>query len=516
MISVLLYGRNDPHGYNLHKRAVISMNAIAAMLTHEDDEIIFIDYNTPDDIPTFIEAIADTLTEECRKMLRVIRVRPELHQKYYAHRTGLNALEPISRNIGLRRTNPKNKWILSTNTDMVFSSRIEGKSLSDLCVDLPKKLYEIPRFEVPESLWEAMDRKDSKALIKDMYEYGHDLHLEEIVGCYREAVYDGPGDFQLMPRDDLFAINGFDEEMILGWHCDSNLCRRFYLIYGETGILTDKLFGYHCDHTRTASISHKPTSTQNSWRRFIRNVFRPDIPEQAENWGHPNVDFEEFRPHESPTEMYASVLKGILKHSEPVVFEQGYTNKTWDKVYRKATHVLPYLATLIAPLHKKLVCGYCGNDPEMFALFAELWKRFGFTGKIVLFKPEQSMQSLLEVGRKTLGYTPALLDWHEIDTQSELLIFDVGNMGLLEDYKSVMQAKIWKNVVATQIASLAQKEIRDIRQGNHRMRKYVIINGVGTEPERLADKYLAATKTPFGTHIRHGYVVPPLTQQAAI
>jgi hypothetical protein len=53
MISVVLYGRNDQHGYNLHKRAALGLNCLAEVLDNADDEIIFVDYNTPDDIPTF-------------------------------------------------------------------------------------------------------------------------------------------------------------------------------------------------------------------------------------------------------------------------------------------------------------------------------------------------------------------------------------------------------------------------------------------------------------------------------
>ncbi len=65
MISVILYGRNDAHGYNLHRRAALSLNCLAEVLTDPDDEIVFVDYNTPDELPTFIEAIADTLTDRC-------------------------------------------------------------------------------------------------------------------------------------------------------------------------------------------------------------------------------------------------------------------------------------------------------------------------------------------------------------------------------------------------------------------------------------------------------------------
>ena len=65
MISVILYGRNDAHGYNLHRRAALSLNCLAEVLTDADDEIVFVDYNTPDELPTFVEALADTLTDRC-------------------------------------------------------------------------------------------------------------------------------------------------------------------------------------------------------------------------------------------------------------------------------------------------------------------------------------------------------------------------------------------------------------------------------------------------------------------
>src|SRR5437660_2159843 len=119
MISVILYGRNDSYGYNLHKRAALSINCIAQVLTNPDDEIIFVDYNTPDDYPTFPEAIQDTLTALAKKKLRILRARGYIHARYAA-RTHSVALEPIARNIAVRRSNPTNRWVLSTNTDMIF------------------------------------------------------------------------------------------------------------------------------------------------------------------------------------------------------------------------------------------------------------------------------------------------------------------------------------------------------------------------------------------------------------
>src|SRR3954471_10392297 len=153
MISVMLYGRNDNYGYNLHKRAALSINCMARVLTDLNDEILFVDYNTPDDYPTFPEAIQDTLTPLAKKKLRILRARADIHARY-ASRTHLAALEPVARNIALRRSNAANRWVLSTNTDMIFVPR-NASSLSEMVKHLPAGHYGTARFEIPESLWES-------------------------------------------------------------------------------------------------------------------------------------------------------------------------------------------------------------------------------------------------------------------------------------------------------------------------------------------------------------------------
>src|SRR6185312_12272113 len=147
MFSVIIYGRNDSHGYNLHKRAAISFNALAEVMSDPDDEILFVDYNSPDDHPTFPEAIADTLTEKVVERLRVLRVRSSVHERV-ARRTHLVAIEPIARNVAVRRSNPSNRWILSTNTDMIFVPRLRA-SLSEIAGGLADGFYHLPRFEIP-------------------------------------------------------------------------------------------------------------------------------------------------------------------------------------------------------------------------------------------------------------------------------------------------------------------------------------------------------------------------------
>src|SRR3984885_13836189 len=157
MLSLVLYGPNDNYGYNLHKRAALSLNCMAEVLTGKTDEIIFVDYNTPDDFPTFPEALADTLTEKARSLLRIIRVRPEIHRQRFESRTHLKAVEAVSRNVAIRRSNPANPWILSTNTDMIFVPRRES-SLTEAVAPFGDGFYCAPRIEIPETLWESYDR----------------------------------------------------------------------------------------------------------------------------------------------------------------------------------------------------------------------------------------------------------------------------------------------------------------------------------------------------------------------
>ena len=104
MLSVILYGRNDSHGYNYHKRLAISLNCIAEMLVSKNDEIIFIDYNSADDQPTVIEAVVDTLTEKAKSVLKVFRIRPP--KKRNKNDSALPG-EPLARNAAIVRTNPE-------------------------------------------------------------------------------------------------------------------------------------------------------------------------------------------------------------------------------------------------------------------------------------------------------------------------------------------------------------------------------------------------------------------------
>src|SRR5579872_5143958 len=294
MISVVLYGRNDNYGYNLHKRGALSLNCIAEVLDDANDEIIFVDYNTPDDLPTFPEAIQDTLTARARKYLRILRVRPRIHERFRS-KTRLLTIEPVARNIAVRRSSPSNRWVLSTNTDMIFVPQ-KTEFLTPIVKNLPRGLYHAPRIEIPETLWESLDRTNAPRAIAAVRDWGRRLHIDEIVLGAEVIRYDGPGDFQLLERADLFDFHGFDERMVLGWHVDSNIAKRWSLVYGKVGDLGEEIYGYHCDHTRQITPAHSSqTRTENDWQRFVTNLDRADVPEQADDWGCAQDDIEEVR-----------------------------------------------------------------------------------------------------------------------------------------------------------------------------------------------------------------------------
>ena len=114
MITFLVAGRNDGYGINLHKRTAISLNYLASLCNDSEDEIIYVDCNSPAQDCTLVEAIADTLTPECRRRLKAYRITGEQMQAAIGE-SPLPFSDELSRNVGIRRSHPGNRWLLSTN-----------------------------------------------------------------------------------------------------------------------------------------------------------------------------------------------------------------------------------------------------------------------------------------------------------------------------------------------------------------------------------------------------------------
>lgn len=501
MLSVVLYGRNDSYGYNLHKRAALSINCIAELLSEPDDEILFVDYNTPNDYPTFPEAIQDTLTEKAWDRLRILRVRPQIHARF-AGRTHLAALEPIARNIAIRRSNESNRWVLSTNTDMIFVPHT-ARSLSAIAAELNDGFFHLPRFEIPETLWETFDRKDPARVIAQVGEWGRTAHLNEIVFGEKEIKFDGPGDFQLLLRSDLFRFHGFHEDMILGWHVDSNIAKRFYLAYGEVGDVSDELYGYHCDHTRQVTPAHKRNAAANDIGRFFTSVTRSDIPEQAAIWGCPDDTIEEVRLRRAPSFDYVRGLRTAIEAPMERPTLVAYNASTYDKTDFDPRHVLPFLADSFVPAPRQWSVAWEGAGQDMLALFHALWTEMAFTGSILVEPWSAHLLRLDELKKVEVVERSAL------EARANVFVFDFGKPSAEPRSSGFVRPGLLDERVLGEVRGafldLAHGELKRILRGEAH-RRFIAIGALHNEYEQLFHRHVGAASTPFGTRVRHGFV----------
>ncbi len=313
-VSVLVYGRNDGYGYNLARRAALSLNAIAHVLG-DGDEILFCDCNTPDELPTFPESIADTLTPRARALLRVVRLRPRAFRRLVPGAV-LQVSEPLCRNVLLRRSRPEHRWILSTNSDQLFLPLGGGRSLPAALAGLDDRLHVAPRLELPEAVWERLDRREPEAALALLERQAAPLRLDALVRVGEVAVFDGPGDAQLVPRALAFALDGFDESIRRGWHVDGNFCARARLACGANGSLEDRFWAFHCDHNRTQASKHVSSFRRESMRRLVHRVARAELPAQRDTWGAPGEALEELRLDAPGTGWLPALLQALPPRPE--------------------------------------------------------------------------------------------------------------------------------------------------------------------------------------------------------
>jgi hypothetical protein len=501
MISVILYGRNDSHGYNLHKRAAISLNCIAEVLDDPDDEILFVDYNTPNDLPTFIEAIYDTLTPAAKSRLRVLRVRPELHARMVGS-THLFALEPHSRNIAIRRSNERNRWVLFTNSDMIFVPRPEFSSLASIVRDLPDGHYVAPRFDLPEPLWETFPRSDPRAVMHLCEDLGPKLHLEEVALRVPYMRFDSPGDFQLAPRQALFDIHGFDERMIHGWHADSNMCKRLYLFYGNhTEGLADRVKSYHCDHTRVATLAHRvDIKLENDLQQFVYALQDPVARHQAETWGAPGVPIEELDFAQDPPARFLCALEQTLPAPQPSAY-QSDANDLRNFVFYRQEHALPYVAGNLTVYPRDARFAYVGNNPRMLDLTARCVEQMGFC------HPLHHVAELFTPGRAPSD-TGLLCD--QLLATYDLLIFDFGLDAEGSNLSHASRVTEWPRNLRYSLGAVARclencAERSDaLSKAGGPVREFLVLNANHHVFGQFVAQFLIATDTPYPTHVRKG------------
>jgi hypothetical protein len=462
-VSIVVYGRNDDHGYNYHKRLAISLNCLAELLSGASDEIIFVDYNSPNELPTIVEAIQDTLTEKTKKRLRTLRVRSCLHARFKTH---LPLLEPVARNIAIRRSNPKNKWILSTNIDMIFVPQ-NPMNLTEIIASLEDGYYSLPRFELPENLWElSLRRLDPVWNIEFLREHSQKLHLDTVIRKEGAIQYDNPGDFQLMLRKDIFEMGGFDEQMLKGWHVDSNISRRMFLAKKSKPSIEKLLKGYHCNHTHKESIQHNQQRTENSWKQFVDSHMIMPIA-NGSNWGFSGEPIEEISlGSDNHLRSMVKILETFPVKEYEILHNVDLYNCLAYSTPRIFTHLVDHLRHV--PKTKNILY-------------------FGYNKQLV-----QMMESYLEInqfsGKIFYG------DIAFVDGSISLMIFD---FGFDESSKKQPARGALKIIMKNFLKALRHAE---------KSTKFVGINANYTDYNVLLLKHLSMRLTSYVTGSSYGYL----------
>jgi hypothetical protein len=513
MISVLVYGRNDARGYGMHKRVAISLNTIAEVLSAPTSEIIFVDYNTPNHLPTLPELIRDMLTEKARLRTRVLRARPAVHARFAAF-SPLPVLEPIARNIALRRSRPQNPWVLSTNTDAIIVPP-SGKSLCDVVRDLEGTHYGVPRFELPERLWEALDRLDPVGTIARVSDWGVKARLNEIVRGQGVVQFDNPGDFQLVRRSVLFALDGFDEEALLGWHVDHNLAHRLDMKHGAEGDLSSQIKLYHCGHARQSTATHSHDRVENDVQRFVHQVREPGILRQRDAWG--CID-----DHIGEIDLTRPTMLGLLDAIAGAVaplagpsLEAAYTSKAYDALSYDAGHVGVHLLDLLSTFPRGVTVGFIGCRRDLLNVLATGLGALGFARPLVL--PEDVAARLGVTEAEGLDIWPS----DQVTAEADVLVFEFGLIRDATGEPRELAAVEWTadevmalEGVSAAFVSAVQHERATPADGAHE-RMLIAINSVNSRFERLVASSLLATPSPFTTRLRYGAVLRETVQAAA-
>ncbi|MBV9858659.1 MAG: hypothetical protein JO038_00930 [Alphaproteobacteria bacterium] len=492
MLSVIVTGRNDAHGYNLHKRTALSLNCLAESLG-KDDEILFVDWNSPDEMPTIVEAIADTLTADCRGLLRILRVRSAQHDRVsgFSH---LPLLDPIARNVAIRRARPGNVWMLSTSTDVILAPRQPGRKLAETVAGLPPALYQAPRFDVPEALWESLDRLDPVGAIRSCLQWGVALHLNEIVEAGPVVKYDGPGDFQLLPLATAQQLCGFDERMVFTYHTDSNLAKRVVHVLGPVRSLVEQIFVYHCNHYRQSSVHHGPRRAENSWSRFFEEVDEAASRGQPAAWGLAGDTIEEIALSPIGRPRIATALEPVMTPANEPYWTSRAAPDTYNRLDYRPEHVLPFVVDLLATLPREAELGMFAATSAVLAGLAAAWDRLGFRHPILV--PEKRLQ---------LGSSAIVVAAEaEILQRATAIVFEFGSES--RDPFGEFGALARLNAVSASFRRAVEHQRRRVQQRAGPSAHFIVINAINTVFERLVTNHLNFTYTPFGGRVRHGTV----------
>ena len=366
-------------------------------------------------------------------------------------------------------------------------------------------------------LWEAaFDRRDPVANLARLRDWAVRFRLNQVVHNSMPMRYDALGDFQAALRDDMFAIHGFDEEMLLGWHCDSNLAARLALYRGTVDTLVDKVFGYHCDHTRVAAANNKGRQTKmNDLNRFIWDVATPYLPAQADSWGWPDLDIEESRLDRDTS--FERFFAGVGAAIEPAKVSYETTTldgSPSDDLSYDVPHTLPFVCDQVLTYPGQTALMVVATRAEFLTRFSTAWRSMGFTGPILVPRECAGLPADLP------GVESA--PFRELLRRAEMFIFEFG----LATQRSDEPVRTGRRVTPVDKERLEVVE-RLFRQtglleaetrpkGQRQPRRIIGVNVIYNCYWRLFTEYVGANLNPFCSQVLAGNPRPAISMKEKI
>ena len=214
--GAVVIARNDNYGGNLTERAGYCLNS----LTDTFDEVIYVDWNTPDDKVSLIEEAKGLVIKSPK--LKWIRVTSEQASEWTNHDTEAQVVcEVMARNIGLRRLTTD--FLVSTNIDVICPYRSildEQIQLDSGFVTTAKRgisLYDLRKLGTSDDIDEVRDELLS---LEPWYNQQPSISIR---GDDKYSLVSSPGDFQIAHRDVWYTIRGFEERLYKRAYADTNI-----------------------------------------------------------------------------------------------------------------------------------------------------------------------------------------------------------------------------------------------------------------------------------------------------
>lgn len=278
-ISVVLTGRNDNYGDNLHHRVIHSMTNFLESY----DEIIYVDWKSPNGI-SLIKDIQSYLPHT--QKLKVFEVTEQDIKTNNPEYIDYSIVEVLGRNIGIRRAT--NDWILVSNIDII-TPRV------DLTQYKANTLYTSARRNVPEST--HLNFSYTQDLNSHLENNLHNFTLQPDSVVNGKAVWDegdvwslvvACGDFQFAHKDVWNGIKGFEEEAGGRCYADSNVMKKAALKYNIEKSLHPL---FHLDHNSNKITIEGEFLPLNNQKQFVTDF---QSTTNSDDWGWYNYSLKTF------------------------------------------------------------------------------------------------------------------------------------------------------------------------------------------------------------------------------